>query len=271
MSAINFPLTRDISSAANQVSSQNAEQLPAGGSGQSSVLRPDTVTLSAVFPPLPPVDSANFVQFQSPARPALEAFPPAPAQTIGAPARFALASNATTTPTPTQQEQLAQLDRVLERLGISPQSISLDNRLALIKSANDPPALLNLVRTLGVLNQAEASTQISPFNANNLSNPAATGTQTQAPVQNESQTQPLPASIAPLQGSSPPAGSGFESTSPAAGGAAPPSTIQAGVASNAAAQFQELQAVFQDAGNAQNQPGAAGSGAVSQPSLSIRV
>ena len=72
MSAINFPLTTDISSAANQVSSQNAEQLPAGGSGQSTVLRPDTVTLSAVFPPAPPVDAANFVQFQSPAQPALE-------------------------------------------------------------------------------------------------------------------------------------------------------------------------------------------------------
>ena len=36
MSAINFPLSTDISSAANQVSSQNAEQLPTGGSGQSS-------------------------------------------------------------------------------------------------------------------------------------------------------------------------------------------------------------------------------------------
>jgi len=203
MSAINFPLTADISSAANEVSSQNAEQLPTGGSGQSTVLRPDTVTLSAVFPPAPPVDAANFVQFQSPAQPALEAFPPAPAQTTGGPARFALASNATATPTPTQQEQLAQLDRVLEQLGISPQNISLDNRLALIKSANDPPALLNLVRTLGVLNEAATSTQISPLNANNLSHSAAAGKQTQAPAQNESQAQPPPASIAPLQSSSP--------------------------------------------------------------------
>lgn len=248
MSAINFPLTTDISSAANQVSSQNAEQLPAGGSGQSTVLWPDTVTLSAVFPPPPPVDTVNFVPFQSPARPALEAFPPTAAQTIGAPARFALASNATTAPTPTQQEQLAQLDRVLEQLGISPQSISLDNRLALIKSVNDPPAVLNLVRTLGVLNEAAASTQISAVGANNLSNPA--------PIGNQS--------------SSPPAGSGFESISSGAGGAAPPSTIQASVASNAAAQFQELQAVFQEGGNAQNQSSAGGSGAVPRPSLSIR-
>jgi hypothetical protein len=160
---------------------------------------------------------------------------------------------------------------VLERLGISPQSISLDNRLALIKSANDPPALLNLVRTLGVLNPAATSGQISALSANNLSSPAPTGTQTQTPAQNESQAQPQAASTAPLQSASPPAGSGFESISSGAGGAAPPSTIQAGVASNAAAQFQELQAVFQRADNAQNPSGAAASGAVPQPSLSIRV
>ncbi len=275
MSAINFPLTRDISSAANQVSSQNAERLPTGGSGQSSVLPPDTVTLSAVFPPAPPVDAANFVQFQSPAQPALEAFPPAPTQAASSPAQIASASETTSTtttaPSLSQQEQLAQLNRVLEQLGINPQSISLDNRLALIKSANDPPALLNLVRTLGVLNQAATSTQTSALNANNLSNPATTGTQPQAPTQNESQAQPPPASTAPLQSSSPPAGSGFESSSSAAGGAAPPSASQASVASNAAAQFQELQAVFQEADNAQNQSGTDGSGAIPQPSLSIRI
>ncbi|MFY9732794.1 MAG: hypothetical protein WB723_00725 [Candidatus Acidiferrales bacterium] len=271
MSAINFPLTRDISSAANEVSSQNAEQLPTGGSGHATVLRPDTVTLSAVFPPAPPVDAANFVQFQSPAPPALDAFPPAPAQTASSPARLAPVANATTAPTPTQQELLAQLNRVLEQLGINPQSISLDNRLALIKSANDPPALLNLVRTLGVLNQAATGTQINALSANNLSNPAPTGIQTQAAAQNESQAQPPPASISPLQSSSPPAASGFESISSAAGGAAPSSSAQASVASNGAAQFQELQAVFQQADNAQNQDGATGSGAVPQPSLSIRV
>jgi len=267
MSAINFPLSTDISSAANQVSSQNAERLPAGGSSQSTALRPDTVTLSAVFPPPPPVDGANFVQFQSPAKPALEAFPPAPAQTSGGPARAALASNATTAPTPTQQEQLAELDRVLERLGISPQSISLDNRLALIKSANDPPALLNLVRTLGVLDQAATSAQISALNANNLSNPAPAGNQSQAPAQNESQAQPPLAPTAPLQSSSPPAGSGFGSTSQAPNGSASSSTVQVNLASNAAVQFQELQAVFQDA----NQASAVGADANHSSSLSIRV
>jgi hypothetical protein len=271
MSAINFPLSTDIPSAANQVSSQNAEQLPTGGSGQSSVLRPDTVTLSAVFPPAPPVDAANFAQFQSPASPALEAFPPPPAQTANTPAALAPVANATTAPTPTQQEQLAQLNRVLEQLGINPQSISLDNRLALIKSANDPPALLNLVRTLGVLDQATTSAQISALNANNLSNPAPAVTQAQAPAQNESQAQPPDESTALLQSSSPPAGSGFGSVSQAAGGAESSPADQADLANNAAAQFQQLQAVFQEAGNAQDQSSAAGSSATPQPSLSIRV
>ena len=270
MSAINFPLSTDISSAANQVSSQNAEQLPTGGSGQSTVLQPDTVTLSAVFPPAPPVNAANFVQFQSPAPAAPEAFPPAPAQTANSPARLASAANATTASTPTQQEQLAQLNRVLEQLGINPQSISLDNRLALIKSANDPPALLNLVRTLGVLNQATTSAQISTPSANNLSNPAPIGNQIQAPAQNESQAQPQPPSTAPLQSSRPPSGSGFGSTVPGAGGVASPSADQAALASNAAAQFQDLQAVFQGAGHAQNSS-ASGLDATRTSPLSIRV
>jgi hypothetical protein len=274
MSAINFPLTTDISSAANQVSSQNAEQLPTGGSGQSTVLRPDTVTLSAVFPPPPPVDAANFVQFQSSAQPALQAFPPAVVPTASSSAQLAPTSDAGTTaataPTLSQQEQLAQLNRVLEQLGINPQNISLDNRLALIKSANDPPALLNLVRTLAVLDPAATNEQINALSANTLSNPAPTGNQTPAPAQNESQIQPQPESTAPFQSSSPSAGSGFGSISPAAGEVAPTSTTEASVASNAAAQFQELQAVFQDAGNAQNQSSGAGSDAIHAPSLSIR-
>ncbi len=256
MSAINFPLTTDISSAANQVSSQNAEQLPAGGAGQSTVLLPDIVTLSAVFPPPPPVDAGNFVQFRSLAQPALEAFPPASAQTTSSPTQVTPTSSATTTPS--QQEQLAQLDRVLERLGINPQSISLDNRLALIKSANDPPALLNLVRTLGVLNQAATtSQQTSASNANNLSNPAPSGAPTLAPAQNESQAQPPPASTTSIQSPSPPAVPGFETTLQAS----PVAVSSEGPASsaiNGAAQFKQLQAVFQGAEDAQNPQGSTG-------------
>jgi hypothetical protein len=74
MSAINFPLTRDISSAANEVSSQNADQLPTGGSGQSGVLRPDTVTLSAVFPPAPRWTLRTSFNFKALRNPRLKLF-----------------------------------------------------------------------------------------------------------------------------------------------------------------------------------------------------
>ena len=271
MSAISFPLTTDISSAANQVSSQNAEQLPAGGAGQLTGLWPDTVTLSAVFPPPPPVDTANLVQFQlqaqGPAQIAFETFPPAPTQTTDSATQLFPAASTTTPAALTQQEQLAQLNRVLEQLGINPQSISLDNRLALIKSANDPPALLNLVRTLGVLNESvTAGQQVSSVNGNNLSNPVSTGTQAQIPAQNESQAQAPPAPPATPQGSSPSAGSGFEITLQANPGGES-SVGQAASARNAAAQFQELQAVFQGAENSQNPTG---SDATLSPSLNVR-
>jgi hypothetical protein len=226
------------------------------------------------IPASAPVDAANLVQFQSPAKAALEAFPPALTQAASSPSQLASAPDTTaaaTAPSLSQQEQLAQLDQVLEQLGINPQSISLDNRLALIKSANDPPALLNLVRTLGALDEAATSGQVSALDANNPSSPAPAGNQTQAPAQNESEAQPPTESTAPLQGSSPLAGLGSESTSQAAAETAEPSTVQASVASNAAAQFQELQAVFQEADSAQNQSGVAASGAIPQPSLSIRV
>ena len=268
MRAISFPLSTDISSAANQVSSPNAEQLPAGGGGQSAVLRPDTVTLSAVFPPPPPVDAVNSVQFelqsQGPAQAALQSFPSASAQTTNSPAQRSPAENTTTPASLTQQEQLEQLDRVLRQLGINPQSISLDNRLALIKSANDPPALLNLVRTLGVRNEsATASAQVGVLNANNLSNPVPAGTQAQAPVQSESQAQPPTAFPAPPQGSGPPAASGFETTLQASPGQAP-SVGQNASVSIAAAQFQELQAAFQGT-DAQNP-----TSSTTAPSLNIR-
>jgi len=274
MSAISFPLTTDISSATNQVSSQKPEQFPAGGGRSPTVRQPDTVTLSAVFPPPPPVDAANSVQLQlqsqGAAQSAIQAFPPAPAQTAYSQALPSPAASAATPTSLSQQEQLTQLDQVLEQLGINPQSISLDNRLALIKSANDPPALLNLVRTLGALNTSAATAQkigaLSANNANNLSNHDPAGIQTQTQAQNEPQVQPPTASTPPVQNSSPPAGPGFETSLQTNPGAASSSSQDASI-SNAAAQFQELQAVFQADANAQ---GTSGSDVAPSPSLSIR-
>ena len=275
MGAIRFPLLVDNPGAANPVSPQEGAKLSAGG--PSSALQPDVVTLSAVFPPPPPAET-NQAQFQNLAQPALEAFPaPAPPPSTSANATAAAAS-----PTLTQQEQLAQLNRALEQLGINPQSISLDNRLALVRSANDPPALLNLVRALGVLSGSAAGTgaPVSGANANNLPNPSQLVSQTQLPATLETPFQdPVPAplpSTTSFQDSSSSAGSGFGAILPVnAQPLASPgqdSSVQSVVPNSAAAQFQELQAVFQTVENHQNSGGSNGSGIRSQqppPTINI--
>ena len=251
MGAIRFPLILDIPSASSQVSSQEAARLESGAAGQPSVLQSDVVTLSALFPPAPAAGALNFVQFQNPQQPAVQAFPPPPRH-----ANLALSERATgptTRTTLTQQEQLAQLDRALEQLGISPQSISLDNRLALLRSANDPPALLNLVRALGVLGETATT-------GNNLSNPGHAGipdqAQAQLPAQAEPQIQLSAQPTASPSGSSPPAGSGSETAlQPNTGQSFPPPGTAAGSTSgltgNAAAQFQEIQLIFRAAEGSQ--------------------
>ena len=269
MGAIRFPLLVDNPDTANPVSPQEGGKPSAGG--PSSVLQPDVVTLSAVFPPPPPAEP-NQAQFQNLAQSTLVAFPPPdPPPSSNA---NAASTAAAVPPTLTQQEQLAQLNRALEQLGISPQSISLDNRLALIRSANDPPALLNLVRALGVLSGSAAGTSApaSEANANNLPNPSQLASQTQLPAPFEAPFQvpvPVPSpSTTSFQNSSSSAGSGFGGTLPANAGQLA-STGQAAlnvpsvVPNVAAAQFQELQVVFQTAENQQSSSGGAGSSTAS--------
>jgi len=109
---------------------------------QASSFQPDTVTLSAVFPP-PLVDGANLLAISEPwaatRTSGISANTPAANQAAGPSAQAVESANATTPANLSQQEQRAQLDQALEQLGIKPQIISLDKRLALLKSANDPP------------------------------------------------------------------------------------------------------------------------------------
>ncbi|MGA8144395.1 MAG: hypothetical protein WB987_10950 [Candidatus Acidiferrales bacterium] len=163
-----------------------------------------------------------------------------------------------------EQEQLVQLNQTLQRLGISPQSISLDNRLALLKSANDPPALLNLVHALGVIDP-----QARSLGANNLSSPAQAATQLQAaaPAQSQALSQSQVPTLSP--NSSSPAGSGFE-TSLEASTVPSPSTQQTTAAGNPAAQFQELQLAFQATDLLQTPPANPGSSGPQAPSLNVQ-
>jgi hypothetical protein len=256
MGAIRFPLTSDSQSAPNQASPQEAATLPARLAGRSTVLRPDVVTLSAVFPPAQPVVAPNFVQFESTSLPAVQAFPPRLPN--DEPAQSARAAITTAPAALTQQQRLAQLNQTLLQLGISPQSISLDNRLALLQSANDPAALLNLVHALGALGGPSAiggssAQTLSTSSANNLSNPAQAAT-AQAQLPAPAQSQSLS-----------PAGSGFASTldisatqsnSVVTQGFSQQASANQSVApaGNSAAQFRELQLTLQAVESSQATP-----------------
>jgi len=240
MGAIRFPLIFDTPGATSDAPPQQAARLgPAAGS-QSTALQDDVVTLSAVFPPAAPAAPLNFVPFQNSGQPPVQAFPPPPTQ-ANAPALPQRLTNPSAPPTLSQQEQLAHLDQALEQLGINPQSISLDNRLALLKSANDPPALLNLVRALGASQTIASSLQLAATSASNLSNPGQAGATVELPAQPETQVQPPIQANAAFQNSSPPAAPGFEANLQASAETFQPPPA----ASGAAAQFQQIQLIFQ--------------------------
>jgi len=84
---------------------------------------------------------------------------PAPAADNGANA----ANNAAQT---AQELELAQLDQVLEQLGIPPSSIPAVEQLAMLAYRFDPQALLQFVNSLGGLAQ-QATAQASVNNGNN--------------------------------------------------------------------------------------------------------
>lgn len=169
MSAINFPLSSGRQGEPNQVSSQEVAKLPAGKGSQAAALRPDVVTLSEVFPPSQSISGPNPGRFEEVSRSLPELFPPKLPAT--SPARVGevqhtTAANTSTLGSVTQQQQLEQLSQTLLALGINPQSISFYNRVSLLQSANDPPALRNLVRALGIIAQptsqaAAAQTQLT--------------------------------------------------------------------------------------------------------------
>jgi len=293
MGAIQFPLTSDNQSAPNQVSPQEATKLPSGAAGPSNVLEPDVVTLSASFPPAQAVASPNFVQLGAARQLAIQSFPPPsqPAgQAIAQPVAVAAfpppidtsnQNNGATLGTIEQQQALQQLSQTLLELGINPQNISLENRLSLLPAANDPPALLNLVHALSVIDP-----RLSAESTNNISNPVQpAASPAQAPVQLQLQSQPQSQAqaLVPLQISNSTAESGFESTSQAAAGTSNPAASQnpsepaansgAALSGNQAVQFQALQLAFQTAENSSGAPAggeSSGSGtSQSAPSLNV--
>ena len=97
------------------------------------------------------------------------------------PAASALAGTANST----QQQELAQLDQILQQMGVDPQSISIFNQLAMLLYVNDPVALQQFISTLqGAFPQP--ATQPSAAGA------TAGAAQTQALAQNPAAASAVP-------------------------------------------------------------------------------
>jgi hypothetical protein len=108
-------------------------------------------------------------------------------------------ANATFT---TPQQQLQQLDQTLQQLGISPQSIPLFNRMAMLLYADDPAALRLLVQTLQTAASQVGAGQVAASAAANSDQVPAQALLPTAASANQDQPaqQPAAGGSAPAQG-----------------------------------------------------------------------
>ncbi|MGH9756441.1 MAG: hypothetical protein ACRD4M_01780 [Candidatus Acidiferrales bacterium] len=160
------------------------------GSAQATTSAPATAAAPAAAPAAPAPVAAQPVANNNVAAAAAPVVNPAPvANTQNAPvvnaAALPAASALAGSTNSTQQQELAQLDQILQRMGVDPQSISIFNQLAMLLYVNDPVALQQFISTLqGAVPQP--ATQPAAVVA------AAGAAQTQALAQN-----PAAASAAP--------------------------------------------------------------------------
>lgn len=160
----------------------------------------DTVSLSGTFPPPQRQQNAPPGPSTQPAAFTLLAheftFPPA--QTVAAQTAVgsqspvvtstatagANASAASALNVGPPQQTLQQLDQVLQRLGIDPQSLSLISREGMLNWVNDPAALRQIVHTL------QSTANNSPLNAAaSAASPAQTAAPLSATSANQTQVQ----------------------------------------------------------------------------------
>jgi len=155
------------------------------------------------------------------------------------------------------QQTLQQLDRVLQQLGIDPQTLSLISREGMLNWVNDPAALRQIVQNVqaaanssqqnaavGSANPAQTTAQlaIASANQNQIQSPQ-TQNQPQASAQETSQ----------VSGSSPAAGSANTNS-------LGQSAATAQQNATAVAQFQKLQDALAPSGTTEAQPAATSSG-----------
>jgi hypothetical protein len=170
---------------------------------------------------------------------------PVAAATASADAAATSASGSNAAPA---QQTIQQLDRVLQQLGIDPQSLSLISREGMLNWVNDPAALRQIVQTVqSAANSAQANGAVGAANpAQNTAQRSINGanqTQTQPGTQNQLQA------FAAASGSFQPTGSANANTLDQSA-----ATAQQNAA--AVVQFQQLENSLAPSGMQETQPAA---------------
>src|SRR5271168_3264895 len=239
------------------LSQQRQQSAPSAGNAQ-----PATFTLLAQTTTFPA--SQNNAEtppaIQSNATPVAAAPPAQTAASAQSPVAKAPASTTATAVTASSaapaQQTLQQLDRVLQQLGIDPQSLSLISREGMLNWVNDPAALRQIVQNV----QAAASTS-QQNDAVGAANPTRSAAQASVASANQDQIQPqtLSQPQAAAQETNPASGS-TSTASSANTNALNQSAATAQQNATAVMQFQKLQDSLAPSGAAETQPAASTSG-----------
>jgi|GEM_PF-1984192 hypothetical protein len=111
-------------------------------------------------------------------------------------ATAAASAEATATPTSAPstappQQTLQQLDRVLQQLGIDPQSLSLISREGMLNWVNDPAALRQIVQNVqSAANSSQANAAVGAANPTSIATELSSSSANQNPVQPPTPNQP---------------------------------------------------------------------------------
>jgi hypothetical protein len=88
------------------------------------------------------------------------------------------------------QQTLQQLDRVLQQLGIDPQSLSLISREGMLSWVNDPAALRQIVQDVQAANKSQQDAAAGAANPTHSAAQLSIGSGYQSPNQPKAQNQP---------------------------------------------------------------------------------
>ncbi len=169
---------------ANAPSRGNAEPASFPLLSQTTTFPPSGESGAAVEPSAPASAAVNAIAISA-------AQSPVAAATSNADATASSASASSGSSAAPAQQTLQQLDRVLQQLGIDPQTLSLISREGMLNSVNDPAALRQIVQTVqsaansavGAANPAQNTAQRSINGANQNQVASQTRNLTQASAQ----------------------------------------------------------------------------------------